>query len=351
MRTLRRRVRHTAGACVVAVGARAGALGARLNRTRRRVRHTAASVPASVLLLGVAVGLPFATFTAAFLVTDRLHAEVWTRKGYFLSAAIDLPPASNFGSLGLTIALTAFAAVAVVRHKIVGERLRAAGLSATLDGLHSSSLTAALTACIGGHGVAAYEHNANNVFHNGFAATFVLCALLHFHLESHLERLANISSRVARATRAALVVIATVNCAVFLSHIVRVAPFELRGVPQQRGGAAAEPQRWDRAWQVVEEMGKCPIGVGKLAAAVGEIITCGCFIAYLATYSRSFHETQITLTVAVPTAKAPPPPPTAELGEGTPLMSTLPDSPHSRLLATLRRSHSAGEALGAVVSS
>jgi len=321
MRTLRRRVRHTAGACVVAVGARAGALGARLNRTRRRVRHTAASVPASVLLLGVAVGLPFATFTAAFLVTDRLHAEVWTRKGYFLSAAIDLPPASNFGSLGLTIALTAFAAVAVVRHKIVGERLRAAGLSATLDGLHSSSLTAALTACIGGHGVAAYEHNANNVFHNGFAATFVLCALLHFHLESHLERLANISSRVARATRAALVVIATVNCAVFLSHIV------------------------------VEEMGKCPIGVGKLAAAVGEIITCGCFIAYLATYSRSFHETQITLTVAVPTAKAPPPPPTAELGEGTPLMSTLPDSPHSRLLATLRRSHSAGEALGAVVSS
>ena len=117
-------------------------------------------------------------------MTDRCHAEVWQRKGYFLSAAIDLPPASNFGSLGLTISIAAFAAVAVVRHHIVAERLRAARLASSLGWLHRASLGAALTAALGGHGVAAYQHHESRAWHNAFAATFVLCALCHFHLES-----------------------------------------------------------------------------------------------------------------------------------------------------------------------
>lgn len=207
-------------------------------------------------------------------MTDRLHAEVWRRKGYFLSAAIDLPPASNFGSLGLTIALAAFAAVAVVRHRVVAERLRAANLASSLAVHHHSSLAAAIVAVVGGHGVAAYQHNQSHTWHNTFAAMFVLCALLHFHLESSIERAAGLSSRVARATRLTLVCVATIGCATFLSHVV------------------------------VEEMHRKSIGIGKLRAAVAEIVSCACFVFYLATYSRSFHESQITLTVTVPTAHA-----------------------------------------------
>ena len=83
----------------------------------RKVRHTIASLPASILLLGTATLLPVMTFAAAYRVSDRAtDGDIWLRKGYFLSAAIDVPPASNFGSLGLTVALAAFAGVAVVRH-------------------------------------------------------------------------------------------------------------------------------------------------------------------------------------------------------------------------------------------
>ena len=63
------------------------------------------------------------------------------------------------------------------------QSLRAAGLSAALGDLHRASLTAALTSVLGGHGVAAIPHNQNSGFHNGFAATFVLCALLHWTID------------------------------------------------------------------------------------------------------------------------------------------------------------------------
>lgn len=235
---------------------------------------------------------------------------------YFLSAAIDLPPASNFGSLGLTVTLAAFAAVAIVRHHIVAERLRAAGLSGSLGRMHATSLGAALTSAFGGHGVAAIPHNQNSVCHNGFAAVFVLCALLHLHLESRIERAAGLSSFVARASRLSLVAVATVGCATFLSHVV------------------------------VEEMYHTSIGIGKLSAAAAEIISCACFVVYLATYSRSFHESHISLTVTVPTATPPPLALKAEAPMLVPAWLSAVVVPGDDSPLRLRRCRSAGEALG-----
>ena len=128
-----------------------------------RMRSTAMSLPASVLLLTATVLLPVVTFTAAYAVSQKHNPDVWLRKGYFLSAAIDLPPASNFGSLGLTLTLAAFTGVVIVRHHVVSARLAllAAQQSVhehtSLTALHRASLTTALSAAFGGHGVAAYQ--------------------------------------------------------------------------------------------------------------------------------------------------------------------------------------------------
>jgi len=241
-----------------------------------RAAATAFKMPASVLLLTISIALPVLTFAAAFSVSNQNAAttQIWVRKGYFLSAAIDLPPAANFGSLGLTITLAAFMAVAIVRHHIVAERLHAprcagslAECNPSLASLHAVSLTSALTAALGGHGVAAFQHAESQFWHNLFAACFVLFALLHFALESKLERLAGLSSRLARVSRLMLVLVSTAGCVTFISHVL------------------------------IEEMHHTSIGIGKLVAACAEILTCLCFLIYLATYSRSFHETRITLMV------------------------------------------------------
>ena len=131
-------------------------------------------------------------------------------------------------------------------------------------------------AAFGGNGVAAYQHHACRVTHNGFAAMFVLTAIAHFRLESRIERQVGLSSGLARATRRSLVLIATIGCAMFISHVV------------------------------FEETYGISVGIGKFTAASAEIVTCFCLIIYLATYYRSFHETKITLTVAVPKAMQPP---------------------------------------------
>ena len=178
---------------------------------------------------------------------------------------IDLPPASNFGSLGQP-PIFAFTRV-VVRHHIVATRLlRPTDMG--LTALHRTSLSTALLASFGGHGVAAYQHQASNLMHNSFAAVFVLCGLGHFVLESLVERRACLSSRLARATRLMLVLVSSVSCATFLSHVL------------------------------IEETCRTDIGIGKWRAALAEIMTVLCFIVYLATYSRSFHETSLTLSVS-----------------------------------------------------
>jgi len=147
------------------------------NRLRNvRLKIAEAEIPATVLLLAVAVLLPLFTFVAAFRISSRIsEGEIFKKKGYFLSAAIDMQPASNFGALGITISLTAFCCVAVVRHLIValalGERRRQ---------LHRLSLALAFVGSFGGNGVAAYQHHASRAIHNLFAAIFVLGALAHF---------------------------------------------------------------------------------------------------------------------------------------------------------------------------
>lgn len=298
----------------------------RIPSAAARAASMAFNLPASVLLLTISIALPVMTFAAAFSVSNKHAAEtqIWVRKGYFLSAAIDLPPAANFGSLGLTITLAAFMAVAIVRHHIVAERLHAPRCDGShvernpsLVLLHAVSLASALTAAVGGHGVAAYQHCESGFLHNLFAACFVLFALLHFALESTLERLAGLSSRLARASRLTLVLLAATGCATFICHVL------------------------------IEEMHRTYIGIGKLVAACAEIMTCLCFLIYLATYSRSFHETRITLSVQyIPTVGKP----TGKRGIGGASdgfrtcadPSELPGG-HFRSVNQIRRSRSAGQ--------
>lgn len=238
----------------------------RLKRARLKIAE--ADVPASVLLLAVAVLLPLFTFVAAFRISSRVsEGAIFRQKGYFLSAAIDIQPASNFGALGITTSLTAFVFVAFVRHKIVGLALGDRRL-----GLHRFSLAMAFVGSFGGNGVAAYQHHASRAMHNTFAAIFVLGALAHFSCEAAIVRpaqsqtleraaaaphraqllrllltrqewLEQMGSRTSRAFRLGLCVVATCGTATFISHIL------------------------------VEEMRKTPLGIGKFAAAMAEITT------------------------------------------------------------------------------
>ena len=109
-------------------------------------------------VLAVTVLLPVVTFLSAYRITDRVsQGAQWEEKGYFLSAMIDLQPAANIGSLGLTLSLGSFLVVAFVRHKIVKKQLGAQrGVL-----LHRASITLAFIAAIGGDGVAAYQHSAS----------------------------------------------------------------------------------------------------------------------------------------------------------------------------------------------
>mmetsp|Transcript_33160 Transcript_33160/g.74936 ORF Transcript_33160/g.74936 Transcript_33160/m.74936 type:complete len:276 (-) Transcript_33160:68-895(-) len=214
----------------------------RLKRARLQVAE--ADVPATVLLLAVAVLLPLFTFVAAFRISSRVsEGAIFAQKGYFLSAAIDIQPASNFGALGITTSLTAFLGVAFVRHKIVGLALGGRRLA-----LHRFSLAMAFVGSFGGNGVAAYQHHASRAMHNTFAAAFVLGALAHFGCETAIEWLERLGSRVSRAFRASLCAIATCGTATFISHIL------------------------------IEEMAQIPLGIGKFAAAMAEICTVLCFM-------------------------------------------------------------------------
>ena len=102
--------------------------------------------------------MPVVTFLSAYRITDRVsQGAQWEEKGYFLSAMIDLQPAANIGSLGLTLSLGSFLVVAFVRHKIVKKQLGAQRCVL----LHRASITLAFIAAIGGDGVAAYQHSAS----------------------------------------------------------------------------------------------------------------------------------------------------------------------------------------------
>ena len=187
-------------------------------RSKRRLsyRIADAELPASVLLLAVSVVLPLLTFVAAFRISARVTGgAIFRQKGYFLSAAIDIQPASNFGALGIYISLNSFLGVAFVRHKIVG-----LVLGEKRGRLHGLSLACALVCWFGGVGVAAYQHHASRAMHNAFAALFVLGALLHFCAEATIEWLEHLGSRTSRYFRAWLCGVAAVGCATFISHIL-----------------------------------------------------------------------------------------------------------------------------------
>ena len=241
-----------------------------LQRSRRRLQNvrltlTRLDLPASLLLLAVAVLLPVLTFVAAFRISSRVsEGAIFRQKGYFLSAAIDIQPASNFGALGITVSINCFMGVAFVRHYIIGMVLGDRRFH-----LHRFSLTCAALSAFGGIGVAAFQHHASRTAHNAFAAVFVLGALVHFIAETIIQWLEGLGSRTSRWFRALLCVISAVGCATFISHIA------------------------------IEEMRRTPIGIGKFNAAMAEIATVLAFMVYLCTYIDSFRATRIHVSVTV----------------------------------------------------
>ena len=229
-------------------------------------RVWAKEVPASITVLAVTVLLPVVTFLSAYRITDRVsQGAQWEEKGYFLSAMIDLQPAANIGSLGLTLSLGSFLVVAFVRHKIVKKQLGAQRCVL----LHRASITLAFIAAIGGDGVAAYQHSASRTVHNIFAATFVLCALAHFCLECFIEWRGALSSFGVRLFHTAMCAVMAAGCATFLSHVL------------------------------FEELGGTPIGIGKLLAAKAEIATVSAFVLYLCTYLETFRYAQIHFSISL----------------------------------------------------
>jgi len=246
---------------------------ARVAARERTKKIASIDFPSTVLLLATSILLPVLTFVAAFKATSRVwQDEIWKKKGYFLSAAIDMPPAQCFGALGLTTSLCSFVAVAYVRHKIVSMRLQGRHML-----LHRLSLTLAILAAFGGNGVAAYPHHTSRVMHNGFAALCVLGALLHFSCEALLEWIEPLVSRATRLWHTALVGVAASCCATFILHIL------------------------------VEEMGHTDIGIGKLAAAIAEIATMSCFMFYLSSYLHSFTHTRVSMSITFVEPSAPAP--------------------------------------------
>ena len=63
------------------------------------------------------------------------------------------------------------------------------------EALHRCSLALALTASLGGNGVAAFPHNSSRAIHNTMAALFFLGNLFHFWIETLLERHSHIGAR------------------------------------------------------------------------------------------------------------------------------------------------------------
>ena len=199
-------------------------------------RVWAKEVPASMTVLAVTVLLPVVTFLSAYRITDRVsQGAQWEEKGYFLSAMIDLQPAANIGSLGLTLSLGSFLVVAFVRHKIVKKQLGAQRCVL----LHRASITLAFIAAIGGDGVAAYQHSASRTVHNIFAATFVLCALAHFCLECFIEWRGALSSFGVRLFHTAMCAVMAAGCATFLSHVLS----SRSSAARRSGSASCSPRR------------------------------------------------------------------------------------------------------------
>ena len=107
---------------------------------------------------------------------------------------------------------------------------------------------------------------------------------------------------------------------------------------------------------VLEEMNAIDMGIGKLNAAAAEIVSCACFLIYLATYSRSFHESKITIQVPTaqpPSSNAATPPPLRPDGSSGSSDEPLRDrnaglwKGETSAAVRLRRCRSAGDKIGA----
>eukprot|EP00043_Microstomoeca_roanoka_P007058 m.68269 g.68269 ORF g.68269 m.68269 type:complete len:293 (+) comp13675_c0_seq3:928-1806(+) len=146
------------------------------------------------------------------LVSYVYNHMVTNSPGYFISASIDVSPASHIGTLGLSVACFCLIFTVIVRHKLMKRLLVG---RATL--LHRFSLLLALLSLFSVLGVGAYQHHQLPFGHNLFAVLFFIPSMIHVGIDNYLEWRYKLYAYWARRLRLILVTFICVSVVIFLT--------------------------------------------------------------------------------------------------------------------------------------
>eukprot|EP00055_Hartaetosiga_balthica_P005055 m.14213 g.14213 ORF g.14213 m.14213 type:complete len:607 (-) comp4274_c0_seq2:364-2184(-) len=151
------------------------------------------------------------TLSNKIFVDEQKTRSILEEKGYFISASMDMSPASHVGTLGLTMVTFGLLFTVFVRHKMMKRLLHGRSML-----LHRLSITVAITSIFCGLGVAAFQHHLYTIVHNLFAALFFLLGVLHIVLEVYLETIYELYDPFHRKTRQFIVFLTLLSVAFFL---------------------------------------------------------------------------------------------------------------------------------------
>ena len=179
----------------------------------RRINVESTFEPA--VLLALVLIVPLVTFATTYFISSNMLDDdsnpdslpLFAARGYFLSASIDKPPASNIGTLGLSISLTIIAVVMFLKHKMVSSQLRGLWTFS-----HRVSLTFGMLSYVGGMGVAAYQYNLDKNLHLAFAGIFFVSALIHMLFEVILMTVLKIEDPRTLRVRQVIVFMCIILC-------------------------------------------------------------------------------------------------------------------------------------------
>eukprot|EP00947_MAST-08B_sp_MAST-8B-sp1_P002572 g2572.t1 len=232
------------------------------------------------VLLGLVLLLPLVTLcvtyrmTAAIVVNGTTGATVFDEKGYFISASIDRAPASNLGTLGLSLTLSAMFWVCFIRHKIVKKQLIGHSML-----LHRTSYILSIISISGGFGIVSYQHHLGPVLHNFFALVFFVGGVSYVIMDTFLDYYYYLCAWRMRLCRAAFAVAVVASLLLFLFFMGR----HMKCMNSVRAGDGRCTIDEDMPW--------------RHAAAAAEIAMFVIFISFFATYWPSFSESYVELSI------------------------------------------------------
>ncbi|GBG34419.1 Phosphate system positive regulatory protein PHO81 [Hondaea fermentalgiana] len=193
-----------------------------LTRLTRHIDMENQMRPASFLMAGVI--LPLVTLAITYYISstiyidDEMSMTIFDEKGFFISASLDVAPASNIGTLGLTTTLSMLSVIIFVKHKLVKKQLRGRNWMRT----HRIATAFGLLSTFCGNGVAAFQHNAHAAAHNTFAALFFVFGMIHVVMETLLDLRFSLSMPMTRKARLLISVLLIVSVMGFLGPMTYV---------------------------------------------------------------------------------------------------------------------------------